>query len=412
MNLWMVNHHAITPDMPGGTRHFDLSRRLVKMGHEVTIIASSFHYSLLKEMRDYNGNWHLSEVHDGVNFVWMSTPAYAVNGMARIKNMLAFTQGFKKWAKLQNELPDVIIGSTVHPLAAITAGKFAKTHKIPFIFEIRDLWPQTMIDMGSWSKNHPASFFFKRVEKQTVKMAKAIIALSPLTKGYLKKEYAFEKTHLIPNGIDLEQFQFRSEQKELSISGLAQLDSIKERASFLAMFTGAIVKSNNMGLILDTAQLLRDQGHDDIHLALVGRGQEADKIKTQLQLRGLTNLHLVDPVPKTQVPHLLKRADALMLVQGMVLWGSMNKLFDYLASRRPVILAVEADHNAPIKKMDGCIPLAKNSPEEFAITLVKLRDMPALERNRIGNAGYQLVGDKHNIKQLASNLESTLKSVL
>lgn len=408
----MVNHYAITPDMPGGTRHFDLSRRLVQMGHEVTIIASSFHYSLLKEMRDYHGNWHLTEVHEGVNFIWMSTPAYAGNGMARIKNMLAFTQGFKKWAKLQRELPDVIIGSTVHPLAAITAGEFAKPHKIPFIFEIRDLWPQTMIDMGSWSKNHPASVFFKRVEKQTVKMAKAIIALSPLTKGYLKKEYAFENTHLIPNGIDLEQFQLRGEQKERSISGLAQLDSIRENASFLAMFTGAIVKSNNMGLILDTAQLLKDQGHDDIHLALVGRGQESDKIKAQVQSRGLTNLHLVDPVPKTQVPHLLKRADALMLVQGMVLWGSMNKLFDYLASKKPVILAVEAEHNAPIKKMAGCIPLAQNTAEEFVKTLVSLSKLSETERNAIGESGYHLVRNQHNIKQLAKDLESSLKSVL
>lgn len=407
----MVNHHAITPDMPGGTRHFDLARQLVQKGHDVTIIASSFHYSLLREMRDFGSASRLEEELDGVKFVWMKTPEYNSNGFERIKNMRRFVKGFRTWAKEQTELPDVIIGSTVHPFAALAAGKFARKKSIPFIFEIRDLWPQTMIDMGQWSAKHPAAILFKRIERKTVKMAKAVIALSPLTAEYLQIQYGFKNTHLIPNGIDLEQFEARGAELENLLPSYQKLDDLKKNDGFVAMFTGAIVNSNNVGLMLDAAKLLREKGQDKIQLALVGRGQEIEAMKVSAAEAGLNNFHFVEPVPKDQVPHLLKRADALLLVQGKVLWGSMNKLFDYLASRKPVVVAVDADHNAPLRKMPGCISLDSNTPENLATALIELSTQNEAERNSFGDAGYAIVQSDHNIAELANELESVLKSV-
>lgn len=409
MKIWMVNHHAITPDMPGGTRHFDLSRQLVQKGHSVTIIASSFHYSLLKEMREFGSESRLEEELDGVKFIWMKTPPYNSNGFERIKNMRSFVKGFRTWAKAQSDLPDVIIGSTVHPFAALAAGKFARKKEIPFVFEIRDLWPQTMIDMGQWTAKHPAAILFKRIERKTVKMAKAVIALSPLTADYLKIQYGFKNTHLIPNGIDLEQFEARWAKPEASLPSYQKLD---ELVGFVAMFTGAIVNSNNVGLMLDAAKILKERGHNKIQLALVGRGQEIDSMKAAASEAGLKNFHFIEPVPKDQVPHLLKRANALLLVQGKVLWGSMNKLFDYLASRKPVVVAVDADHNAPLRKMPGCVSLETNTAEKLAAALIDLSSQDEAERNLLGDAGYKIVQSDHNISELAKELESVVKSVL
>ena len=157
MNIWIFNHYATAPYHVGGTRHYDLALELVKKGHNVTIIASSFNHFLKQETIEYPGkSYFLKEEINGVQYLWIKTIKY--EGMfKRLLNILDYTRKAHKIAKkmIKDSKPDVIIGSSVHPFAAYIGYKISKKSNSIFYFEERDLWPQTFVDFGKISKNNP-----------------------------------------------------------------------------------------------------------------------------------------------------------------------------------------------------------------------------------------------------------------
>ncbi|MFN3478658.1 MAG: glycosyltransferase WbuB, partial [bacterium] len=148
MNIWIFNHYAVTPNYPGGTRHFDFSKELIKKGHKVTIFASSFHYMLLEETKKYERNFFIEEDYEGVKFVWIKTPAYKKSDWRRVINMLVYSFRAYFAGKIlgKKEKPVAIIGSSVHLFAPLVAYFLSKFYKTRFILEIRDLWPKALID--------------------------------------------------------------------------------------------------------------------------------------------------------------------------------------------------------------------------------------------------------------------------
>jgi glycosyltransferase involved in cell wall biosynthesis len=332
MNIWIFNHYAQGPEIPGGTRHYDLAKSLVKKGHRVTIFAAGFHYTLLKESVDYAGKDYMIEDKDGVEFVWVKTYPYQVNNWKRMLNIISYAWKMNFIVpRLDLQTPDIIVGSTVHPFAPLIAARFAKKYKRPFIFEIRDLWPQTFIDMGLWKKKSLVARFFKRLEKISVKKANAIISLSPMTESYLKREYAYEDTVYIPNSVDIDAF-VRRQGLEYK-GGIATIDTIlglKRQKKLIVLYTGAIVKTNNLDVILEAAQKISDK---NLQIVLVGEGQEKEKFQEIVRTKKIFNIVFCSPVQKRDLPYLLSLSDILLLVQGKVSWGSSNKLYDYKSSK-------------------------------------------------------------------------------
>lgn len=159
MNLWIFNHYAHPPDLPGGTRHFDLGRELVKRGHKVTIFASSFHHYLHKEVRLKPGEqWKLEDI-EGLRFVWIRTPPYQRNDNRRVQSMLVYAlRAWRLGQKLGPVLgrPDVVIGSSPHPFASLAAYWVARHHQTPFVMEVRDLLaPDPYRYGGTWCPAPP-----------------------------------------------------------------------------------------------------------------------------------------------------------------------------------------------------------------------------------------------------------------
>ena len=185
MNIWIFNHYAITPDMPGGTRHYDLSRELLKEGYNVTIFASSFNYVTRREERLKGGESFRLEWVKGIRYVWLKTFPYLKSDWRRVLNWLSYAVRVIFFSIKIKEKPDVIIGSSVHLFAPLAAYALSRLKRSKFIFEVRDLWPQTLIDIGSISKNHPLIIFFRFLERFLYRNADKIINLLPNAGDYI-----------------------------------------------------------------------------------------------------------------------------------------------------------------------------------------------------------------------------------
>jgi len=406
MNIWIFNHYAHPPDLPGGTRHYDLGRELVQRGHSVTIFATSFHHYLHREMRLKPGEWWKIEDVDGVKFVWVRTPPYQRNDRRRVQNMIAFA--FRAWQlgrklpKLAPEIknPDVVIGSSPHLLTPLAAYGVARRYKVPFIMEVRDLWPQTIIDMGELSARHPITRALQMLERFLYHRADLIITLLPLAHEYITGcGIPHEKIVWIPNGVDLSRFD------KAAISAIGH-------EGFQVMYLGAHGQANALDVLIQAAKLVQDRGYDAIRFVLVGEGPEKPRLIALAKELGLGNVEFREPVPKSEAPKVLCAADATVFIlhdSPLYNYGiSLNKLFDYLAASKPLILAGNPANN-PIEKAHCGLTVPPRDPQALADAVIKLYEMPKEEREAMGRRGREYVEKHHAMPVLANRLEQVLK---
>ncbi|MFO7152849.1 MAG: glycosyltransferase family 4 protein [Bacillota bacterium] len=403
MNVWIVNHYTLPPDRPGGTRHYTLAKELIRRGYHVTIWASSFDYLSREEKHLTTGELWKREIVDGVPFVWVRTPGYRGNSPARVWNMLAFAYRFwRLGGRNRAEKPDVIVGSSPHPFAALAAERLAARFGVPFILEVRDLWPQTLIDLGNFSPQHPFIILLAKIERFLYRKSAAIITLLPAAKEYMTGKGADSSRIVwIPNGIDLE------------LVPSPQLP--KSEGSFTVMYAGAHGLANGLELVLKAAYLLeQEQLQDRIRFRFIGDGTEKPNLIAMAKRLGLRSVCFEDPVPKKAIYSLLQEADAFLLIHKdlpLYRWGaSPNKLFDFLAMARPIIYCANVPFN-PVKEADAGVIVPPGNPKALADAIKRLALLSPEERWSMGMRGRAYVEKYHSLNRLADKLEEVLKHV-
>lgn len=405
MNLWIFNHYAVTPDMPGGTRHYDLGKELANRGYNITIFASSFRHNLHKEMKLSKGEYWKVENTGGIKFVWLRTFPYQRNNWRRIINMVSYmirsyTVG-RRLPKLRLGVsrPDVIIGSSVHLLAALSAYFLAKRFKAKFIMEVRDLWPQTLVDMKVLGTRHPLVQILAFLEKYLYRRASRIIVLPPKATDYIiNLGIDSKKIVWIPNGVDLSKFT--------RVKASSHQDDI-----FKVMYIGAHGPSSGLEILLKSAKLIQDHGYSDIKFSLIGDGSEKPKLIRMKQGMNLNNVEFCEPVPKEEIPKRLFKADALLHIElefaCSKYGGSPNKLFDYMAAGKPIIYA--SNFVKDMLDRIGCgLYVPPEDVQALADVIVRLYEMSPEERKKIGIKGKEYVIYHHSIPVLANRLEDCI----
>lgn len=396
MRIWIVNHYAPPPGSIGGpTRHFGLSRALRDRGHDVTIIASVFdHYSRTDHRPRADRGWIADDI-DGISYVWVSTPPY--HSMAkRAAGMVVFgLAAARAGTALEASDPDVVIGSSPHLLAAVAAKRIAARRKAPFIMEVRDLWPETLVELGEISARHPAVVGLRRIERHLYRTADEVVTVLPGATPYLLSHgVPASRLHVIPNGVSISD---RVGDRHGSSTG----------ATFTAVYAGTMGLANGLDLAIDAARILEERGRTDIRIRLVGAGPERDRLAGRAV--SLPNITVEPPVPAEEVPAILREADAGLLVlrdSPLFRWGiSPTKLFDYMAASIPVITSVRAPSDI-VSDIGAGMRAEPGDSVSLATTLERMTDLSADDRRAMGARGRVYVENNHSFEALAARLEA------
>lgn len=300
--------------------------------------------------------------------------------------------------------PDIIIGSSVHPFAVWAAERLADKYKIPFCFEVRDLWPQTLIDMKVIGKYHPLAIILGKLEAYLYKKAHRIITLLPYAHEYIAKFGIPEnKIACLPNGIDLDQFATMTPPPE---SG----------EQLTVMYLGAHGLANGLNTLIEAAaELEKNPASKTIYWRLIGEGPEKQKLKAKIEQLDLTSIKLEGSVPKIQITNLLSQADIvvcnLLDIEVYKYGVSLNKLFDYLASQRPVVFASAARNN-PVADAGAGITVPPENPKAIAEAIRQLAALSPGERSQMGRRGRAYVERHHSYSYIGSKLNTLLEEVV
>jgi len=402
--VWIFNHYAQEPGGAGGTRHFGLAKHLRAYGWDAVVIASSVELNTGRQRLSDGVAFERVE-YEGVPFVWVRTPEYAGNGGGRLLNMLKYAFGILDRNILRTlPLPDAIVGSSVHPFAVVAAAFLARRYKVPLIFEVRDLWPQTLIDMGRLKRGSGLAVVMRFLERWLYREAKKIVVLLPRAHEYIVPlGVAADKIVCIPNGVEISDRDFPVWRPVGEI--------------FELMYLGAHGQANGLECLIEAMAILnRDWPELKVRLKLVGDGPEKPKLISLVHSKGLNNVFFQGSVPKREVPKVAGTADAFVIcvrdLPGLYRYGiSMNKLFDYMASARPTIIAVEAANN-PIADAHAGISVRPDDPRALASAIKDLAEMDASEREKMGRAGWEYVNRNHSYRSLAERFSKVLDSAI
>jgi len=407
VNIWIFSHYAVSPRTTGGTRHYDMAKHLVKKGHNVTIVASSFnHYSKKEDHFTSEKAVLKREVIDGVNFLWVKSVGYTSNNWRRAANMLQYTYRALFASNKMKESPDLVIGSLVHPFAALLGYWVARKKKCLFYFEERDLWPQTLIDIWKYSEKHPMIKLFGMIEKFLYKKATKIIVLFEKAVDYVESRgVPRNKVIFIPNGVDLSRVENTSHTMPDSYNAI--FDALEKK--FIAIYTGSHGLTNQLHGLLEVAKKV-DQS--DIHFIFIGEGPEKFKLVKEANESKLNNITFLDPISKEQIPAALDKADVGLIALSdspLYKWGfSLNKIYDYMASSLPILFLCNTDD--PIfRRTDSAVKL--QTPEQMAEKLTELaNDGEKLKQLSANSIEY--VRANHSWEILARKLEQELQQDL
>lgn len=397
--IWIINQYAGSPQHGMEYRHYYLAHELVKSGHNVTIISGSYSH-LYTKLPNISGKFTEENI-DGINYCWVNTPPYKRStSFGRIWNMLvfAFRIFFLPTSKLNK--PDAIIVSSPSLFPVLFANRMAKKYKAKFIFEVRDIWPLTLQELGNLSSLHPLVFIMQWFENFGYKKADKVVSVLPGAFLHMeKKGMRNDKFVFIPNGITV---------TETDQKGRETLEEIKIlQGKFIVGYAGSMGVSNALDYLVDAAQLLRQ--HKEIVFVLIGKGEEKERLKEKA--KKLPNVIFLNPVAKDQIAGVIQHFNVCYIgwkKEKLYRFGiSANKIYEYMLASKPIVHSVSA-FNDPVAEAHCGISVDPENASAIADALLKLSILPLTELETMGSKGRSFVLKNNTYEQLAKKLVSLI----
>lgn len=397
-NILLINHYASYPEQGMEFRPYYLAKKWVEWGNNVTIAAGTYSHLRLKQPKTGHQNV------DGIDYLWLWTNQYQGNGVMRLIGMLIFTlQLILRSVFISLKVrPDVVIASSTYTLDIFPAYLIAKMSRATLVFEIHDLWPLTLIEVGGMSKHHPFCLLMRLGEWFAYKFSDKVVSIIPLAYKHVAKDGVVAENFLhVPNGIHLESMVSRSSISEDLTSLISQA---KDDGNLCIGYAGSINAINNLQAVLQAAKDLQDE---KVVFFILGPGSDRDNLINMQQEMGLANVVIYQQIPKNTVYDFLQAMDVLYLggLKGPLFreFGmSSNKLFDYMYVGRPVIEAWD-DGGKLVERAACGFSIPADEPLELVKVIKQIQVMNHVDLEKMGQKGKKYVLEHHDYNVLARN---------
>ena len=406
MNILLINHYAGSPALGMEYRPYYLAREWVRAGHSVQIVAADF--SHVRARQPQAG----TELIDGITYRWLPTPRYRGNGLGRLRNIASFLRQVWAQAKPLAASPkaDVVIASSTYPMDCWVARRIARRSGATLVHEVHDLWPLSPIELSGLSKWHPFALLCQAAENSAYRHADLVVSMLPKVHAHMAAHgLDLAKLAIVPNGISPDDWLAAPE----ALRGDVQqaLDGAKAAGDTVVGSAGSMGEPNALDTLLDAAALLRDA---PLRFVLVGDGHLRQHLASRMAAEGLTNVALVAPVPKAQVPSLLAQLDiAFIGWQPVPIYRfgiAPNKLMDYMMAGCAVLHSVDAG-NDPVAEAGCGLSVAPGDAGAIAEGLKRLAALPDAERRAMGDRGRACVQSHHAYPVLAQRFLDAVNAV-
>jgi colanic acid biosynthesis glycosyl transferase WcaI len=396
-------------------RAVELSRHWARAGHEVTVLTGFPNHPtgvIPQEYRDRFRSLIARERVDGVNVVrtWL-LPFPNRKAYERMLNYSSFCAS-AAIAGLSLPQPDVVIATSPQLLVGLSGWWLARWRRVPFVFEVRDLWPESLIAVGMGNANSLLHRALARIAGFLYRHSDRIVVVTPAFEDYLVEHWRAprEKISVIENGVETQLFApdtfgggpAAGLKRELGAEG-----------KFVASYIGTMGMAHGLETILTAAAQLRETNPEIVFL-LVGEGAEKERIVALARERGLDNVRFVDQQPRERVPAYINASDVcLVLLKKTDLFKTVipTKMLEFMSCARPVILGVDGQARAILEEAGGGMAIEPENSEWLVSAIRCLAANPNLARE-LGQRGREYVMRKFSRDRTAEKYIQVLEKLV
>jgi len=404
MRILIIHQYFLGKEDGGGSRFNQLSKFWAQSGHKITVIAGMVNYSTGKKAPSYKGKFFARElIEDNITVIRTHvSEKYNTSFLGRLWGYFSFTFSSTLAAMIYAGKQDVVLVTSPPLFVGITGYIASALKRIPLVFEIRDLWPESAIETGVLTNKLliKMSYWF---EALIYRKAKMINTLTPAFKDCLinEKGLSEEKVIMIPNGADLDIVYYGEKDNWVRTQyGIGN--------KFVVLYMGAIGVANHLITLVEAAKQIREI--KDIVFMLIGDGMQKTELIEKAKEYGLDNIIFVGNQPKYKIRDFCNAADvgvAVLKKTDVFKTVYPNKVFDYMACKKPIILGIDGIARKLVEEADCGIYIEPENVDRFTKVL---RELYSNKDKCLcyGENGYRYVIDKFDRKKLAKDYEEQL----
>ena len=388
MHILLIHQAFVTPNQPGGTRHFEFLRYMVKKGHRATVVTSNLSY-LTGKSTGFSRRLFKEENKEGIRIIRVYTiPTLHRSFVWRVVSFIGFML-LAIIATFRVKRVDLVMGTSPPIFQAVSALLASLRHRTPFLLEVRDLWPEFAIDMGVLT-NRILILLSRWLEKALYRFSDMILVNSPAYRQYLL-DYGVlpKKVSFIPNGVNTNLF-------DPSLNGENFKRKFHLDGKFAVTYSGALGLANDLETLLRAAKYLSNR--NDVHFLLIGDGKERNRLEKISHEMKLRNVTFIGTRSKEEIPEILCGSDAcLAILKNITMFKTTypNKVFDYMAAGRPTILAIDGVIRKVIEDSNGGIFVPPGDPKRLAESVEYMADHKK-EAESMGKSARDYVSKNFN----------------
>jgi len=402
--FWLINQYASTPQTGMGGRHYYFAKELARKGHKVYLITGSYSHLLRLKDREVIDAFTSSEV-NGFSYIEVKVSRYRnARSLKRIFNWFAFSWRLLRLNYFINDRPDYILYSSPSLIPYLGAYYLSRKFKVPLIWDIRDLWPLTLMKLGGMTKYNIFVVVHKLIELFAYKNSDYIVSNWPYANRYLeglgnkKLKFLF-----LPNGYMEEEFD---NPKMLDQYVKDQIPKEK----FIVGYAGTLGKANAVNVIAEVALALRQ--NTEVHIVLVGDGDGVSYLNDYIKDHNLLNITIINSIEKLQIPSLLSNFDVCYVgfnKSDLYEYGSsLNKLPEYLMSGNPIIFSIDSPFK-PVFEASCGFHVAAEDVDGIVTAIFELKSMTLSERKILGLNGKSYAVKNYRYAHLSQKLVNFLE---